>query len=132
MIPLEFPEQALPHGLKNCRLLQFAVDYVRRGAVAQLAVDVTEGDGDLKYRTARLLFTEIVFCSLDAPTEKSETNERELWVPDVYVLEKADLSKHPFGAWVEEGHAWALDLADIESSMVIVGAMCRFEWTGEI
>jgi hypothetical protein len=132
MLPLDFPEHKLPHGLKDCRLLQYAVDYMRRGVVVQLAVDVTEGDGDLQYRTGRLLFTELVFCSVEPPKGKSETNERELWVPGVYVLEKDDLEKQPFGPWVKPGQAWVLDLADLDASMCIVAAMCRFEWTAEI
>ncbi|GEM_PF-3269875 len=128
MIPLDFPEQRLPHGLKDCHLLQYAVDYVNRGAVVQLAVDVTEGDGELRYRKGRLLFAELVFCSVEAPHERSETNERELWVPGVYLLEKADLEKQPFGSWVQPGQAWVLDLADLDAALCIVAKLCRFEW----
>jgi len=132
MIPLNFSGQNLPHGLKDCRLLQFAIDYVRRGAVVQVAVDVTEGEGDLKYRPGRLLFTELVFCSLEPPDGKSETNERELWVPGVYAMEEADIKNQTWGSWVEEGTAWVLDLGDLDAALCIVAGGCRFEWTTDI
>jgi len=132
VIPLDFPEQHLPHGLKDCRLMQFAVDYVRRGAIVQLGVDVTQGEGDLKYRPGRLLFTELVFCSIEPPDGKSETNERELWVPGVYAMEKSDLGNQTWGSWVEEGKAWAFDLGDLDAALCIVAGDCRFEWTSEI
>jgi len=127
---LDFPDQKLPNGLNDCRLQRYAVDYVRRGGmfILDIMMSPPDSDDDPVYKTAKLLFTGLVFCSLDAPDGKSEFNERELWVPGVFVLELEDLKKKEWNTWVEPGEAWAFALGDLGAYLFVAAKACRFEW----